>query len=107
MDSIRPSSAIGRHPDCERLSMRPIAMDELQRIVTEVAHDHDSRIEVMGVMRTGDGSQAEVFVTLRDCTDPPCEFVVGVERTSSEAAIRRAVAAKIDEHTCVGERRRG
>jgi hypothetical protein len=79
--------------------MRPIAMEELQRIVTEAAHDHDPRIEVMGIMRTGDGSQAEVFVSLRDCTDPPCEFVVGVERTSSEASIRRVVAAKIDEHT--------
>jgi hypothetical protein len=79
--------------------MNPLPIEELQRIVTEAARGHDSRVEVVGVMPTAGDDYAEVIVTFRDCLDPPCEFVVGVRRDSPEALVRKTIAAKIGEHT--------
>ena len=74
-------------------------LTDVQRIASEVARQQDPRLEVVGaVPAQGEPAYAEVILTIRGCSDDPCQMMIGVSRDASEPEIREAVADRLRAH---------
>jgi len=72
---------------------RPLSLDELGRLVEEVAREQRVDAHVVGVIPTeGYGSYAEVLMTRGD--EQPA-LSIGVRRDDGVAHLRREIAARL------------
>jgi hypothetical protein len=75
-----------------------LSLSDVRRIVSEVAREQTPSLEVVAARAEGDSSYTEVILTVRGCSEEPCQIVMGVSRGTSEPEFREAVREQLEEH---------
>lgn len=73
-----------------------LTLTDIRRIATDVARENRSHLDVLAAKKAGSESEyAEVMLENRECPQPPCLVVVGVDRNSTEEECRTAIQASL------------
>jgi len=75
----------------------PLSLIDVRRIATAVASEHDMTLQVVGARAANGSPYTEIFLSIRGCSEQPCELVIGASREVSEAKFRDAVRERLRE----------
>ena len=75
-----------------------LALDAVQRIAVEVATEQDPALEVAVSRAEGDSAYTELILTLRGCSDEPCQTLIGIGRDVPEVQLRSVLIHHMRQH---------
>lgn len=75
---------------------------DVRRIASQVAQDQFPALQIVAAVAEGESVYTEVLITVRGCSQEPCQIMIGLNRDASESDFRAAVVerlrAHLDEH---------